>query len=205
MTDEEFRKLLARHLEAENAHRLAGTLGTLAPDCLFEDVALGRRFDGHEGAAAYYRMWCDGFETEVSPERLYFARGDVAVAETTWRGGSCRIIPRCPGHQAPYRDTGHPGDQRTGRADGRRTPLQGPGHPGRPARCRHQAVQVQPAAGLTGVIRPAGRTSRGIGPGFIPAERIASRPEYRSSLSRRGDRRFSMLSGGFPALSGRRR
>ena len=46
MTDEEFRKLLARHLEAENAHRLAGTLGTLAPDCLFEDVALGRRFDG---------------------------------------------------------------------------------------------------------------------------------------------------------------
>ena len=86
MTDEEFRKLLARHLEAENAHRLADTLGTLTPDCVFEDVALGRRFDGHEGAAGYYRMWWDGFETEVSPERLHFARGDVAVAETTWRG-----------------------------------------------------------------------------------------------------------------------
>ena len=69
MTDDEFRKLLARHLEAENAHRLADTLGTLTSDCLFEDVALGRRFGGHEGAAAYYRMWWDGFETEVSPER----------------------------------------------------------------------------------------------------------------------------------------
>ena len=96
MTDDEFRKLLARHLEAENAHRLTDTLGTLTPDCLFEDVALGRRFDGHEGAAAYYRMWWNGFETEVSPERLHFARGDVAAAETTWRGvhvGSFLAVP----------------------------------------------------------------------------------------------------------------
>lgn len=71
MTDDEFRKLLARHLEAENAHRLADTLGTLTSDCLFEDVALGRRFGGHEGAAAYYRMWWDGFERRSARSGTY--------------------------------------------------------------------------------------------------------------------------------------
>lgn len=77
--------VLHQHLEAENAHHLEDTLDTLTPDCVFEDIALGDRFTGHEGAARYYRMWWSAFATEVVPERLHLADG-VAVAETTWRG-----------------------------------------------------------------------------------------------------------------------
>ena len=35
-------KLLYRHLEAENAQDLEGTLATLHPDCVFEDHATGQ-------------------------------------------------------------------------------------------------------------------------------------------------------------------
>ena len=77
--------LLARHLEAENGHRLVDTLATLSEDCVFSDVALGQTFCGHSGAATYYRMWWDAFDMEVAPERLHLA-GGTAVAETTWRG-----------------------------------------------------------------------------------------------------------------------
>lgn len=34
--------VLQRHLAAENAHNLEGTLATLHQDCLFEDYATGR-------------------------------------------------------------------------------------------------------------------------------------------------------------------
>jgi steroid delta-isomerase-like uncharacterized protein len=78
-------ELLGRHLEAENGHCLADTLATLTRDCVFEDMALGQTFHGHEGATSYYRMWWDAFDTAITPERLHLA-GDTAVAETTWRG-----------------------------------------------------------------------------------------------------------------------
>lgn len=84
-TTEATLELLGRHLEAENAHRLAETLATLSPDCTFDDIALGQTFHGHDGAAVYYSMWWNAFDTVVTPERLHLA-GDTAVAETTWQG-----------------------------------------------------------------------------------------------------------------------
>jgi steroid delta-isomerase-like uncharacterized protein len=85
MSSDHYLRLLSRHLEAENAHLLPETLATLSADCVFDDVALGRRFEAHLGAASYYRMWWDAFSVAVSPEELHLS-GDVAVAETTWRG-----------------------------------------------------------------------------------------------------------------------
>jgi steroid delta-isomerase-like uncharacterized protein len=78
--------LLRRHMTAENAHDLHGTLATLTEDCLFEDRALDRTFPGHAGAAAYYRMWWDGFDVEVSGEILYWTTDGLAIAETRFRG-----------------------------------------------------------------------------------------------------------------------
>jgi steroid delta-isomerase-like uncharacterized protein len=78
--------LLRRHMGAENAHDLAGTLATLTADCVFTDMALGRTFDGHDGAATYYRMWWDAFDVEVSPETLHWTTTGPAVAETRFRG-----------------------------------------------------------------------------------------------------------------------
>ena len=44
--------LIGRHLAAENAQDLPGTLATLHPDCRFEDLATGQTWHGHDGAAA---------------------------------------------------------------------------------------------------------------------------------------------------------
>ena len=57
--------MLRRHLEAENAHDLDGTLATLHRDCVFTDHATGQIWTGHEGAAAHYRQWWDCFDVEV--------------------------------------------------------------------------------------------------------------------------------------------
>jgi steroid delta-isomerase-like uncharacterized protein len=45
-----------RHLAAENAHRMQETLAELHPDCVFEDLPLGKTYRGHAGAEAYYRL-----------------------------------------------------------------------------------------------------------------------------------------------------
>ena len=82
---DELLALLARHLESENAHDMAGTLATLTDDCVFVDTALGT-FHGHDGAAEYYRLWWDAFDNEVTPEQLYVVDDHTAVAETRWRG-----------------------------------------------------------------------------------------------------------------------
>jgi len=85
MDTDETMRLLGRHLDAENAHQMDETLATLAPDCVFVDYALDRRWEGHDGAAEHYRMWWDAFDTHVEGHRLHLA-GDVAIAETTWEG-----------------------------------------------------------------------------------------------------------------------
>jgi steroid delta-isomerase-like uncharacterized protein len=86
MPASDYQELLRRHLDAENRHDMDATLATLRADCVFEDLALGRRFEGHSGAATYYRMWWDAFGTEVTPERLHLVEPATAVAETMWRG-----------------------------------------------------------------------------------------------------------------------
>ena len=68
-------QVLDRHLAAENAHDLAGTLATISDDCEFVDTALGRRWSGHSGAAAHYTMWWSAFDLQVTGERL----GDRAI------------------------------------------------------------------------------------------------------------------------------
>lgn len=86
LTDTDF-ALLARHTDAENAHRLVDTLATLTSDCTFEDVALGLTLRGHEGATRYYQMWWDGLDVTVDVENvLPVTDQPVVVAETVWRG-----------------------------------------------------------------------------------------------------------------------
>ena len=41
------------HLKAENEHRMKETLDTLHPECVFEDVAMGKTYKGRAGAEEY--------------------------------------------------------------------------------------------------------------------------------------------------------
>lgn len=79
MSPQEIIPLLMRHVEAENAHDMERTLATLHPDCVFEDVAAGKVYRGHAGAAEYYRSWWDAFG-------LQFRRGDDGARHLTTEG-----------------------------------------------------------------------------------------------------------------------
>ena len=86
MIDAHYREILARHLDAENNHRLQDTLDTLTPDCLFDDRGLGEVFHGREEAGLHYRMWWEGFGATVHTEQRHYPRPDLAVVETMFRG-----------------------------------------------------------------------------------------------------------------------
>jgi steroid delta-isomerase-like uncharacterized protein len=81
--------LVRRHLEAENAHDLEGTLATLHPECRFDDFATGQSWFGHQGAAAHYRHWWTTFDVEVrrgEGQQRYIASDDAHISEATWHG-----------------------------------------------------------------------------------------------------------------------
>lgn len=81
--------LLRRHLTAENAHDLDGTLATLHPECRFDDFATGQIWHGREGAAAHYRQWWTTFDVEVqrsAGQRSYWTEDGSYIAEATWHG-----------------------------------------------------------------------------------------------------------------------
>jgi steroid delta-isomerase-like uncharacterized protein len=80
------RQLLARHLAAENEHRMDDTLATLTEDCVFDDRGLGRVWHGREGARAYYDMWWSGFGATVHTERRHYTDAGAAIVETRFRG-----------------------------------------------------------------------------------------------------------------------
>jgi ketosteroid isomerase-like protein len=85
----ELAALVQRHLGAENAHDLPGTLATLHPECRFEDLATGQSWSGHDGAAAHYRQWWTTFDVTVqrSPgQHSVWSTEGFYMAEATWHG-----------------------------------------------------------------------------------------------------------------------
>lgn len=81
--------LVRRHLLAENAQDLPGTLATLHPECRFEDLATGQVWNGHDGAAAHYRQWWTTFDVEVKrgpTQTSAWTEGDGYIGEATWHG-----------------------------------------------------------------------------------------------------------------------
>jgi hypothetical protein len=48
------KKLWVRHSIAEDARDVDGLIATLAPDCAYEIVPTGQRWDGHASARAFY-------------------------------------------------------------------------------------------------------------------------------------------------------
>jgi steroid delta-isomerase-like uncharacterized protein len=81
--------LVRRHLAAENAQDLDGTLATLHPDCRFDDLATGQTWHGRDGAAAHYRQWWTTFDVEVKrgPGQVAaWTADDGYLAEATWHG-----------------------------------------------------------------------------------------------------------------------
>jgi len=85
--DKTLETVVNRHLAAENAHRMEETLAELHPDCVFEDLPLGKTYRGRAGAEAYYRFWWDAFDLEVKGERRHWSEdGAFMIAQTRYQG-----------------------------------------------------------------------------------------------------------------------
>jgi len=86
LISQQYKDLLKRHLQAENAHKLGETLATLSEDCVFDDKALGKVFHGQEGAAKYYKAWWEAFEMTVHTESRYYPEPELVIVETHFKG-----------------------------------------------------------------------------------------------------------------------
>lgn len=95
-TDERL-TVVRRHLDAENNYRLKETLDTLTPDCVFEDMALGERVEGHAGATEYYERWWHAFpDLTWHPVRRYMTEAGLiseVIARGTHRGDFYGLEP----------------------------------------------------------------------------------------------------------------
>lgn len=78
--------VLDRHVRAEMAFDLEGTLATLSPDCVFEDMPTGTLYRGRDGARAYYREWWSAFGNVPERSRLYVPAPDTLIVETRFVG-----------------------------------------------------------------------------------------------------------------------
>ncbi len=58
---DEIRALWKRHSIAEDERDLPGLISTLTPDCVYELVQSGHRWEGHEGAARFYTELLSAF------------------------------------------------------------------------------------------------------------------------------------------------
>ena len=63
---EAIRELWKRHSKAEDNRDLPGLISTLTDDCVYELVQTGHRWEGHEGAARFYRACSAGSPTSTS-------------------------------------------------------------------------------------------------------------------------------------------
>lgn len=87
--DEAIANLIRRHLQAENAQDLPGTLATLHPECRFDDFATGQTWHGHDGASAHYKQWWTTFDVEVKRgpgQGAHWTTDGLYVATATWHG-----------------------------------------------------------------------------------------------------------------------
>jgi predicted ester cyclase len=57
----EVRELWKAHSIAEDGRDLEGLVATLTPDCVYEVIPTGHRWEGHDGARAFYRSLLGAF------------------------------------------------------------------------------------------------------------------------------------------------
>jgi steroid delta-isomerase-like uncharacterized protein len=88
----EIRELWKAHSIAEDRRDLPGLLATLTEDCVYELVATGDRWLGHEGAARFYRSLLEAF-----PD-IRFQLTDIVIGPQ----GVCEEAVATATHSGPW-------------------------------------------------------------------------------------------------------
>ena len=90
----EIRDLYKRHSVAEDARDLPGLISTLTPDCVYQLVQTGHRWEGHEGAARFYGGLLGAFpeidfqlsDIVIGPQGVCEEADVTATHEAEWLG-----------------------------------------------------------------------------------------------------------------------
>jgi predicted ester cyclase len=91
------KKLWVRHSIAEDRRDIDGLISTLAPDCAYEIVGSGLRWEGHAGARAFYTELFAAFpdntfaltDIVIGPQGVF----EAVVLEATQHGSFAGLPP----------------------------------------------------------------------------------------------------------------
>jgi predicted ester cyclase len=96
-THREIRRLWVRHSVAEERRDIDGLIATLAPECRYELVGTGLRWEGHAGARAFYTELFAAFpdntfalsDIVIGPQGVF----EAVVLEATQHGSFAGLPP----------------------------------------------------------------------------------------------------------------
>jgi steroid delta-isomerase-like uncharacterized protein len=88
------KRLWVRHSIAEDRRDIEGLVATLAPDCRYEIVVSGQRWDGHDGARRFYTELFAAFpdnafalsEIVVGPQGVFEVATLTGTNQGPWAG-----------------------------------------------------------------------------------------------------------------------
>src|SRR5918994_6015215 len=91
---ERIRELWKTHSIAEDERDLPGLISTLTEDCVYELVQTGRRWEGHDGATAFYTELLTAFpdihfdlqNIVIGPQGVFEEAHVTGTHEREWQG-----------------------------------------------------------------------------------------------------------------------
>src|SRR6478735_6014282 len=95
------KRLWVRHSIAEDRRDIEGLVATLAPDCVYEIVPTGQRWDGHDGARGFYTELFAAFpdnrfaltEIVVGPQGVFEVATLTGTNQGPWAGAPPSGLP----------------------------------------------------------------------------------------------------------------
>lgn len=91
---QKIRALWIKHSKAEDARDLQGLIDTLAPDCVYEIIPTGQRWERHEGARQFYSSFLGAFpdvkfamsDIVIGPQGVFEVTEMTGTHHGTWAG-----------------------------------------------------------------------------------------------------------------------
>jgi predicted ester cyclase len=95
------KRLWVRHSIAEDRRDIDGLIATLAPDCVYEIVVTGQRWEGHAGARQFYTELFAAFpdnrfaltEIVVGPQGVFEVATLTGTNQGPWAGAAPSGLP----------------------------------------------------------------------------------------------------------------
>jgi predicted ester cyclase len=97
----QIKRLWIRHSIAEDGRDIDGLIATLAPDCLYEIVPTGQRWEGHAGARRFYTELFGAFpdnafalrDIVIGPQGVFESATLTGTNSGPWAGAPASGLP----------------------------------------------------------------------------------------------------------------